>query len=325
MNKTSEGIVLTRKEMYDMLTDKPMHQVCEDFGISKNSLSHELKENKIPVRTNSDWQIIRSGRTVSREPLHGDPSQIMFVPFVYSKYGNNRINQIKFNNYPSLSYARLLGGSNTDAPYDAFRSRRHKNSKERYTKDGQLLQPGEYERSNGGFEFCWREKNGKHRAISAKTLEELRTLVGNFAEIKEEVTKRRSKKHYAACTDAFDKFSGIDFEYYCRDLLLNCGFTSVETTSRHNDDGVDLIANLCDIKFVIQCKRYADVVTKRAIQEVFAGKTIYHADVAVIITNSAFTRDAISTAEALNVKLWNGAHLKDVAMRAEIYSVCAKS
>ena len=319
----ADGIVFTRKELYDMATEKSMTALSKELGFSAKLLSDTLEMNGIPMRSSKDWAIIRSGRPVLMKPLRGDPSKEILISSAGKHGGKKPYNQTKLNNYPSISSAKLFGGSDTASLSGVFKTKRGSKPKERFSRDGQLLRPGEYERDKGGFEYRWRE-NGVHRSFSSTTLEGLRAIVESYNEVKEEVSKRRSPKHDAFCTDAFDNFSGIDFECYCRDLLLSCGFTSVETTSRHNDDGVDLVANLCDITFVIQCKRYADVVTKKAIQEVYAGKAVHNADVAVVITNSAFTRDAISTAEVLNVKLWNGAHLKEVAMRASVYAMCVK-
>lgn len=37
-----------------------------------------------------------------------------------------------------------------------------------------VLKEGEYQRSNGTFEFKWRDKTGKRHSVYAKTLDELR-------------------------------------------------------------------------------------------------------------------------------------------------------
>lgn len=45
---------------------------------------------------------------------------------------------------------------------------RRKDSKKR------VLKEGEYQRSNGTYEYRWRSENGKRNNVSAKSLEELR-------------------------------------------------------------------------------------------------------------------------------------------------------
>ena len=49
-----------------------------------------------------------------------------------------------------------------------MRADRRKDSKKR------VLKEGEYQRSNGSFEYKWRDKTGKRRSVYAKTLDELR-------------------------------------------------------------------------------------------------------------------------------------------------------
>lgn len=203
---------------------------------------------------------------------------------------------------------------------------------DRYASDGQRLYTGEYERKSGTFEYKGKNYLGRPVNISDRTLEGLRTKEISFRcmndELRDAKKKRaellKGKKKNRAYFSDVDDLSGVEFEAYCKELLLATGFRPVETTSRHNDDGVDLIAHMNDIKFVIQCKRYKDTVTKRAVQEVFSGKGIYGADVAVVLTNSDFTPDAVSTAEQLNVKLWNGDKLERMVKNITAYSACIR-
>ena len=55
----------------------------------------------------------------------------------------------------------------------------------------------------------------------------------------------------------------------------------------------------------IQCKCYSGNVGNSAIQEAFSGKSIYNADIAVVLTNSYFTKQAIEDAQLLRVRLWD--------------------
>lgn len=52
---------------------------------------------------------------------------------------------------------------------------RRKDSKKR------VLKEGEYQRSNGTYEYRWRSENGKRNNVYAKSLEELREKSGNSA------------------------------------------------------------------------------------------------------------------------------------------------
>ncbi len=102
-----------------------------------------------------------------------------------------------------------------------------------------------------------------------------------------------------------DIMNGHDFETFCAELLKNNGFTEIVLTKGSGDRGVDLIASKNGYKYVVQCKRYSGNVGNKAIQEIYSGKDIYHADKALVITNSDYTAQAMSDAISLNVELWN--------------------
>lgn len=108
-----------------------------------------------------------------------------------------------------------------------------------------------------------------------------------------------------------DKMDGIEFEQFFANLLWNSGYTNVEVTSASGDYGVDILANKAGIKYAIQCKRYSNSVGIDAIQQVYAGASYYKCDVAVVVTNSTFTKAATNTANSLDVLLWD----RDVLIR----------
>lgn len=103
----------------------------------------------------------------------------------------------------------------------------------------------------------------------------------------------------------FDYMNGHDFEYFCADLLKKNGFVNVEITQKSGDHGVDVLAEKDDITYAIQCKCYSDNVGNAAVQQAHTGKSLYHKDIAVVITNRYFTQQAIEEAQALGVKLWD--------------------
>lgn len=110
----------------------------------------------------------------------------------------------------------------------------------------------------------------------------------------------------------FDKMSGDEFESFCLSLLKKNGFTKGYITKKSGDHGVDIVARKNKKIYAIQCKRYSQKVGNRAIQEIYSGKDIYNADVAVVITNNYFTQQAIQDAKTLNVKLWDRKKLIDL-------------
>lgn len=103
--------------------------------------------------------------------------------------------------------------------------------------------------------------------------------------------------------------SGDRFEVFCGRLLTEYGFVNVERIGRTGDQGVDLLATWGDIRYAIQCKRYKNALGNTAVQEVFAGKSFYQCDIAVVLTNSTFTKGAIELASKIGVELWDGRRL----------------
>lgn len=102
-----------------------------------------------------------------------------------------------------------------------------------------------------------------------------------------------------------DLMEGHDFEYWCANALEDIGFTDVHVTPGSGDQGVDILATLNSIKYAIQCKRYSDDLGNTPVQEVHAGKYIYHCHVAAVITNRHFTKSAKELADATGVLLWD--------------------
>ena len=106
------------------------------------------------------------------------------------------------------------------------------------------------------------------------------------------------------------EMTGIKFEVFSSQLLLKNGFTNVKTTPKSGDHGIDILAEKDDITYAIQCKFYSGNVGNSAIQQAHTGKSLYKCDVAVVMTNSSFTSQAIEEAKFLNVKLWDGKKIK---------------
>lgn len=101
-----------------------------------------------------------------------------------------------------------------------------------------------------------------------------------------------------------DSMSGHDFNDYCAELLRLNKFENVTTTSKTGDKGADIICTKQGKKYAIQCKRHNSNIGFNAIQEIYTAKDIYACDIAVVLTNSKFTKSAKAGAKTLNVKLW---------------------
>ena len=113
-------------------------------------------------------------------------------------------------------------------------------------------------------------------------------------------------------TTLSDITTGEEFEQYCANLLVKNGYEKVSTTSATGDHGVDITAEKDTITYAIQCKYYSSPVGNSAVQEAYSGKKIYSKDIAVVMTNSVFTKQATEDAMKLGVKLWDGNILENL-------------
>lgn len=110
----------------------------------------------------------------------------------------------------------------------------------------------------------------------------------------------------------YDNMEGHDFEYFCADMLRKNGFENVEVTQGSGDHGIDILAEKDGITYAIQCKCYSSNIGNTAIQQAHTGKSLYHKDIAVVLTNRYFTSQAKEEAQALGVKLWDRDKLEEM-------------
>ena len=99
-----------------------------------------------------------------------------------------------------------------------------------------------------------------------------------------------------------NEMSGSDYEEYCSNILSNAGW-KVSITKASNDQGVDIVAEIENLKYCIQCKRYSNPVGNKAVQEVYAGKDHYGGTHSVLVSNAGFTKSAKELAKSLGVIL----------------------
>lgn len=98
--------------------------------------------------------------------------------------------------------------------------------------------------------------------------------------------------------------SGEDYEKYLCSQINELSCASCTQTKASGDQGVDLVVTLNGgRKLAVQCKLYSQPVGNEAVQEVYAGKSFYNCDMAIVVTNSSFTKAAFELAEPLDVEL----------------------
>ncbi len=109
----------------------------------------------------------------------------------------------------------------------------------------------------------------------------------------------------AARAHELDNMEGLEFEYFCADLLAANGFIEVEVTRGSGDYGIDILAEKDGVTYAIQCKRYAGLVGVKAVQEAYAGRDYYDRMVGAVMTNQYFTKPAAEAARKLKILMWD--------------------
>lgn len=137
-------------------------------------------------------------------------------------------------------------------------------------------------------------------------------IVRNYGAYEQYEDREIKAKRSPTSPISFEDMDGHDFEHFCADILRSNGYVRVSVTPASGDQGVDVLAEKGGLKFAIQCKKWSYPIGNTAVQEVSAGKSFYKCDVAVVLTNSTFTKGAIELAEATGVLLWDGDKLDEL-------------
>lgn len=165
------------------------------------------------------------------------------------------------------------------------------------------------------------EEYGAFKSES-KPSEDLYKLQTNMPGYEESLRKRISDMNHLQAAlsqlSLIDEMDGHTFEYYCAELLEKNGFLNVEVTKGSGDHGIDLTAVKDEISYAIQCKCYSSNIGNSAVQQAHTGKSLYHKDIAVVLTNQYFTTQAKEEAAALGVKLWDRDTLTNMISNANI-------
>ena len=115
---------------------------------------------------------------------------------------------------------------------------------------------------------------------------------------------------------ALDHMEGLEFEYYCADLLAANGFIEVEVTKGSGDYGIDILAEKDGVTYAVQCKRYTGLVGVKAVQEAYAGRDYYDRMVGAVMTNQYFTKPAAEAARKLKILMWDRDYIEILEEKA---------
>ena len=111
-------------------------------------------------------------------------------------------------------------------------------------------------------------------------------------------------------------------------LLIHAGFDDVRLVGGRGDGGGDVVANLKQQTWVVQSKYRSggQVIGARVVDEVALAIGRYGAEVAVVATNAAVSKDAIERAKRLEmdigtrILLWDGKFLLERFRKLQVYA-----
>ncbi|ONM42401.1 hypothetical protein BXT89_18165 [Halopseudomonas pachastrellae] len=116
-----------------------------------------------------------------------------------------------------------------------------------------------------------------------------------------------------------DSLSPDDFEHAIADLLLRSGWheadvTRVNSTFKHGDGGIDIIATRRGIRFAVEAKQRGkgNLVDVKALNQLQTGAKLYGINNRILVTNSYFTSEVKIRALRLGVELIDRDALKSM-------------
>lgn len=105
-----------------------------------------------------------------------------------------------------------------------------------------------------------------------------------------------------------------EYEHHCAAIIREAGW-DVKVTQATRDGGADFVAEKNGWRLVAQCKRYAQPVGNKAVQEVHSAVRLYNGNIACVVAPSGFTRQAQTEAHSLSVHLLHHSTLAEFAAR----------
>lgn len=125
--------------------------------------------------------------------------------------------------------------------------------------------------------------------------------------------------------EEIDDLDGYQFEDFLVELFKGFGYY-VEPTSYSGDYGADLIISDKVKRIAIQAKNYTGNVGNAAVQEIVAAQNHYKCDIAMVITNSYFTKQAKMLATTNGTILIGRDELTEILRKGKMYFIelCSK-
>ena len=100
-----------------------------------------------------------------------------------------------------------------------------------------------------------------------------------------------------------DGMSGHEFEDFLISVFSHFGFSAKNVGAGGGDYGGDIILENDKGRVIVQAKRYSGNVGNKAVQEVYSAIPHYNATEGWVVTNSYFTKAAITQAKSCGILL----------------------
>lgn len=157
-----------------------------------------------------------------------------------------------------------------------------------------------------------KQNNNKEQSFSPLTSLKDKPTVSNTINIENELIKlKHSKLNIQSSIQSssiqkelinLDNMNNEDFKNYINNLLTKLGYISTINKSINNKSA-DILAEKDNIKYAIHCINQIKPINYQIIHKINSAKIVFDCDLAIVITNNFFTKQAISQAKKLRVIL----------------------
>ncbi len=98
-----------------------------------------------------------------------------------------------------------------------------------------------------------------------------------------------------------------------KELFMQMGYEVKEPNTK--TQGIDLLLKKMNQRIAVKCVLLTDgtLVSTKMIQEAFAGKSYWDCQSGIVVSNGAFSEEALETASKLNIETWNGEVIQKMA------------
>lgn len=181
-----------------------------------------------------------------------------------------------------------------------------------------LVDSGDIDGSERG---VWKiSQAGRQRTLSVAQNKLPETVRFQQPTLRDIVNQNRDETKARLITE-MQQLSARAFEHFCRELLTQLGFRSVEVTRASQDGGIDGFGDfrqgVISIRSAFQAKRWTDAAVGRPEIDRFRGAIQGEFDHGVFLTTSRFSRDAIQASfrkGAITILLLDGPAIAELLL-----------